>query len=818
MITVIAIFTPSCVGSSIHGLDQAQWMDILVHGDPLPIKAGEPIDFEAIGRLGPGALLFIGMAAQDRGDEALATILFREAMRRETGIYRERAAVLATDALVKAGDGQGLLEVCASEGGATLPAYRRAYLEALGLALTGSHAKAAASVDALRSAYPSEAVRDAASLASLALNSGFLAGRGRWTDDFAALLGMEGSPAVYKALADAVAMIAASGEASATSAIRATGSKAFQLAEARAQAGSRDYGPAVVSFRRHALDVETPEETAVRIAKPLVPDTGAGSSPGIVGAPAIGSRQPSPLVPLKPEVMATLLRNLSRPAASDAARTFIAASRDEGAACFSYLVDKVHDWSVYPSRKYFEAFWHGRFLREAEQWKAADSAFSLALASAATPSEKDAAAWYLVESAWKRPTADVTAALGNALATTRNPGYFSDLIEPISREALVARDGAMLAGLDAVSSGRLSASDGARMAYLCGRAAQAGIISDKNVRKAFGTTFSGTDDYAQARLRSAWDQRSDPWYRLAAAYRLGLPMVDPLEPDPVTMTAAPDTRTSGDQNGEAAAQTAPAAETTGSTSVAGKPEEKPPVSPDEYALQLASFGLGTRLRAELGAGFNALSWNTIRSAASTLSASGRHAQAYRLIATLFWKAGHTPTRTDAELYWPRPYRDAFTTAAVTTGVDEFLLYGLTRSESAFDPAAVSKSGAIGLTQLMPATAEEMAGRLKLSEWSLTDPGQNLAIGSAYFARVLGGVDGRVLPAVFSYNGGPNRFKRWEAEYGSFPLDLLLEALSYAETRQYGRNVATAALSYAALYGEVDLREYFSWLIGEAPHP
>ena len=52
----------------------------------------------------------------------------------------------------------------------------------------------------------------------------------------------------------------------------------------------------------------------------------------------------------------------------------------------------------------------------------------------------------------------------------------------------------------------------------------------------------------------------------------------------------------------------------------------------------------------------------------------------------------------------------------------------------------------------------------------------------------------------------------------YAIDLLLEALSYAETRQYGRNVGHAALSYAALYGEGDLRGYMAWLLGEGPRP
>ena len=106
----------------------------------------------------------------------------------------------------------------------------------------------------------------------------------------------------------------------------------------------------------------------------------------------------------------------------------------------------------------------------------------------------------------------------------------------------------------------------------------------------------------------------------------------------------------------------------------------------------------------------------------------------------------------------------------------------------------------------------------MDAYDLNDPDDNLAIGSAYFARILSNVGERVLPAIFSYNAGPTRFRRWEAEYGALPLDLMLEALSYAETRQYGRNVASAALSYAALYGEGDLRAYFTWLIGEGPQP
>jgi len=820
MITAFALSTPACAGTTIHGLEEAQWMEVLLADAPLPVRSGEKIEFDALEKLGPGAILFIGMAAQDHGDDTLAAIFYKEAMHRETGRYRERAAALLADHLVKMNDGEGLIELSASEAGNALPEYRRTYLGILGNSLLGFHGQTVKLIEAIRGEYPVESQRDAVQLAILSIQSGFLAGRGRWSDDFALLVGMDSSPAVHEALARAVEVIASSGKESAENAIRVVGTGAFQLAEARALAGSRDYGPAVIAFRRHALDAESPAQIAMRLIPSSGPDTAdivALESVAAEETPEEASR------PLSPELLAKLSRNLSRPAASDAARSLLAASYREGAACFSYIVDTMHDWSVYPSRKYFETYWHGRFLREAKKWKEAEAAFSLAMGSASNLAEKDVAAWYVVECALQQSTTNAVSALGKALASSKNPGYYSDLIEPLSRKALVERDGTTLAMLDAAIMGRASAADSARLAYICARAAQTGIITDIDVRKAFGSSFANAGTYAASRFELAWNQRSESWYRMASAFRLGKALVDPLADQPLevpqtkqeSLDATPAQKTDTDSanpqevSPEGIPGSAAGIERTGNSET---------TSLDEYALRMASFGRGARVRAELGAEFNSLRWETIRAIATTLSASGRSTQSYRLIATLFWKAAFKPARLDAELYWPRPYRELFIASSESAAIDEFLLYGLARSESAFDAAVVSKSGAVGLTQLMPATAAEMAGRLKLSDWSMTDPEDNLVMGSAYFARVLTGTNGRVLPALFSYNAGPTRFKRWEAEYGDLPPDLMLEALSYAETRQYGRNVATAALAYAALYGEKDLRSYFAWLIGEGPRP
>lgn len=788
LITVVLVSTPSCVGSTIHGLDQTAWFELLAGDGPLPISATDAIQYDALERLGRGAILFIAMRAQDKGDQALATTMLHEAVRRETGLYRERAAGLLADTLLAGHDGAELLSLCRSDAGAALPPYRRAYLEATGLMLTQDWVPALDALTALRSNFPTEATLDAAELGSLMVEAGFHAGQGNWVSEVAALVAMDGSPRVYAALSRIVTLIGSAPEADVAAAMAALGPRTMELVEARALVGSKDFGPAVVAFRRHAAAQEDVAGVTARIG---------GHAAGTDASPPDGSDRP-----LTATAAGRLLLGLPRAAASDAAKAFIAVSRQEGEAGFAWVTGTVADRGANPGRAYFDAYWYARFLRADERWKDAEAWFSRAAGRAGSPAERDAAQWYAVEAASRQSPELAIAALARALTGSANPGYYSDLVEPLSRDALLAKDGRALAAIDAATA-QASRKDAARIAYLCARAAGLGIITDADVAAAFGSRYHDALAYADARMQAAYDQRADEWYRLAAAYRLGKPLIEPL-------ATAPEEDPALDPAGQkpAAEEQAPGA-------------EKPPrdeVSIDEYALAMARFGLGARVRAELGAGYASLAPATVRSIATALSASGHHAQALRVIAWLYWRSSYTPTRADAELFWPRPYRQLFADAAGSAGLDEFLLYGLARSESYFDPAARSSSGALGLTQLLPATAAEMAGRLHLEEYSLVDPSDNLRLGSAYFARILDNLGGRVLPAVFSYNAGPTRFRRWEAEFGALPGDMLLELLTYAETRQYGRNIAVAALTYAALYGEGDLRGYFGYLLGEGPRP
>lgn len=133
-------------------------------------------------------------------------------------------------------------------------------------------------------------------------------------------------------------------------------------------------------------------------------------------------------------------------------------------------------------------------------------------------------------------------------------------------------------------------------------------------------------------------------------------------------------------------------------------------------------------------------------------------------------------------------------------VDPALVYALTRTESNFDPDALSAAGARGLMQIMPVTAQFVAGDSPLSTGSLTDPGVNLALGQRYVLWLArqDTVGGNLLRLLAGYNlgiGGMAHVVTGMRDHGD-PL-LFLEAIPVAETRAFVRDVLTWSWLYAA---------------------
>ena len=107
--------------------------------------------------------------------------------------------------------------------------------------------------------------------------------------------------------------------------------------------------------------------------------------------------------------------------------------------------------------------------------------------------------------------------------------------------------------------------------------------------------------------------------------------------------------------------------------------------------------------------------------------------------------------------WPRPDRrpadaDTFSSAAESHGLSAQLVEAVAWRESRLDPRAVSAKGALGVMQLMPATARAMGVDPR-------DPVANLDGGAAYLARMMQTFDGDVALALAAYNAGPDAVKR-----------------------------------------------------------
>jgi soluble lytic murein transglycosylase len=171
----------------------------------------------------------------------------------------------------------------------------------------------------------------------------------------------------------------------------------------------------------------------------------------------------------------------------------------------------------------------------------------------------------------------------------------------------------------------------------------------------------------------------------------------------------------------------------------------------------------------------------------------------------------TLTRTgywdDLVLRFPLLHRDLVRAGADANGLDEPFVYAVLRQESAFDPGAVSHAGALGLMQLMPATAHAMARALDLpvaGRSALLVPETNIALGSGYLARMKDRYGQHPALAAAAYNAGPGRVDAW-LPARPMDADVWIATIPFRETRGYVRRVLAYRLIYA-------------WRLGQASTP
>lgn len=153
---------------------------------------------------------------------------------------------------------------------------------------------------------------------------------------------------------------------------------------------------------------------------------------------------------------------------------------------------------------------------------------------------------------------------------------------------------------------------------------------------------------------------------------------------------------------------------------------------------------------------------------------------------------------DLEIRFPLAYRDRAAEQAWQIGIEPDWIQAVMRQESVFARTIASPAGAVGLMQLMPATAGEVAAELERpqpSRWDLLDPELNITLGSAYLTRMRDRF-GHAALATAAYNAGPARVERWLPET-CMDADLWIARIPFAETRGYVERV----LSYRIIYAE-----------------
>ncbi|MGO8788044.1 MAG: transglycosylase SLT domain-containing protein [Terriglobia bacterium] len=138
------------------------------------------------------------------------------------------------------------------------------------------------------------------------------------------------------------------------------------------------------------------------------------------------------------------------------------------------------------------------------------------------------------------------------------------------------------------------------------------------------------------------------------------------------------------------------------------------------------------------------------------------------------------------LLYPRAYRSLIVSQARLHHLDPYLVMGLIRQESAFNPLALSISNARGLMQVLPETAAHSSrpSRTRLAGRRLYNPTYNVRVGCAYLAGLMKDFDNRPELAMAAYHAGDFRVKDWLSKSASRDPDKFLESIPIASTRTY----------------------------------
>jgi soluble lytic murein transglycosylase len=159
-------------------------------------------------------------------------------------------------------------------------------------------------------------------------------------------------------------------------------------------------------------------------------------------------------------------------------------------------------------------------------------------------------------------------------------------------------------------------------------------------------------------------------------------------------------------------------------------------------------------------------------------------------------------RRDAAFWqnrYPLLYKDLIQTWSSDRQLNPLLVISLMRQESRFEPEIESVAGALGLMQVLPETADWIASQTDIGEYTMTDPDDNIKLGTWYLDYTHREYNNNSLFAIASYNAGPGNVADWITRFDTSDPDLFVEQIPFPETKNYVETVFGNYWNYLRIY-------------------
>ncbi|MBN2077497.1 MAG: transglycosylase SLT domain-containing protein [Spirochaetes bacterium] len=149
--------------------------------------------------------------------------------------------------------------------------------------------------------------------------------------------------------------------------------------------------------------------------------------------------------------------------------------------------------------------------------------------------------------------------------------------------------------------------------------------------------------------------------------------------------------------------------------------------------------------------------------------------------------------------FPAPFGECMKRWSEKFAVKRNMLYAVMKAESFFRHDAVSSAGAVGLMQIMPATARGLARALGIKDFSLADPCTSIRLGARYIADLKRQFGGNFPHMVAAYNAGPGNVRKWQERMAGEDMDYFTEFTPFFETRHYILRTGKFLVQYGIIH-------------------